>query len=108
MCRRENPMKKTDQPADAPFAYDGLERVMHGKARLGVLSSLIAHPKGLAFGDLKQLCNLSDGNLSRHLQVLQQAELVDIIKSFECNRPQSTCRLPRSVRRRFLDYLAVL
>jgi len=99
-------MKKTE--AVAPFAYEGLERVMHEKARLGVLSSLIAHPKGLAFGDLKQLCNLSDGNLSRHLQVLQEAGLVEIIKSFEGNRPQTTCRLTRSGRRRFLDFLAVL
>jgi hypothetical protein len=55
------------------FAYDGLDRVMHEKARLGVLTSLVAHPKGLAFGDLKQLCGLTDGNLSRHLRVLHEA-----------------------------------
>ena len=93
---------------DAPFAFDGLDRVMHEKARLGVLSSLVAHPKGLAFADLKQLCALTDGNLSRHLQVLQEAGLVEISKSFENNRPQTTCRLTRSGRKRFLEYLAVL
>lgn len=98
-------MKKSDE---APFAFEGLDRVMHEKARLGVLSSLVAHPKGLAFGDLKQLCGLSDGNLSRHLQVLQEAGLVEITKSFEGNRPQTSCRLTRAGRRRFLDYLAVL
>jgi len=93
---------------DAPFSYEGLDRVMHEKARLGVLSSLIAHPKGLAFADLKQLCGLTDGNLSRHLQVLQEAGLVEITKVFEGSRPQTTCRLTRSGRRRFLDYLALL
>jgi DNA-binding transcriptional ArsR family regulator len=94
--------------SSAPFAYDGLDRVIHEKARLGVLSSLMAHPKGLAFGDLKQLCGLTDGNLSRHLQVLQDAGLVEIIKGYEGNRPHTTCRLTKTGRRRFLDYLAVL
>lgn len=93
---------------EAPYAFEGLDRVMHEKARLGVLSSLVAHPKGLAFGDLKQLCGLTDGNLSRHLQVLQEAGLVEITKSFENNRPQTTCRLTRSGRKRFLEYLALL
>jgi DNA-binding transcriptional ArsR family regulator len=100
------PMMKTDP--GAPFAFEGLDRVMHEKARLGLLSSLVAHPKGLAFSDLKQLCGLTDGNLSRHLQVLQEAGLVDIHKSFEGNRPQTVCILTRSGRRRFLDYLALL
>ena len=58
---------KTDGNA-APFSYDGLDRVIHEKARLGLLTSLMAHPKGLAFADLKQLCGLTDGNLSRHLE----------------------------------------
>ncbi len=92
----------------APFAFEGLDRVMHEKARLGLLASLVAHPKGLAFSDLKQLCGLTDGNLSRHLQVLQEAGLVEISKSFEGNRPQTLCVLTRSGRRRFLDYLALL
>src|SRR5215510_2294689 len=100
-------MPKTEA-VSAPFSYDGLDRVIHEKARLGLLTSLMAHPKGLAFSDLKQLCSLSDGNLSRHLQVLQEAGLVEITKSFEGGRPQTTCRLTRSGRRRFLDYLALL
>ena len=99
-------MPKSDRAA--PFSYDGLDRVMHEKARLGVLTSLVAHPKGLPFADLKQLCGLTDGNLSRHLQVLQEAGLVDITKGYIGNRPHTTCRLTPSGRRRFLDYLAVL
>jgi DNA-binding HxlR family transcriptional regulator len=100
-------MAKTDA-GDAPFSYEGLDRVIHEKARLGVLTSLIAYPKGLAFADLKQLCGLTDGNLSRHLQVLQEAGLVEITKGYEGNRPHTSCRLTKNGRRRFLEYLAVL
>jgi DNA-binding MarR family transcriptional regulator len=100
-------MPKSDA-GDAPFSYEGLDRVIHEKARLGVLASLMAHPKGLAFADLKQLCGLTDGNLSRHLQVLQDAGLVEITKGYEGNRPHTSCRLTKAGRRRFLDYLAVL
>jgi DNA-binding transcriptional ArsR family regulator len=100
-------MPKTET-GDAPFSYEGLDRVIHEKARLGVLTSLIAHPKGLAFADLKQLCGLTDGNLSRHLQVLQEAGLVEITKGYEGNRPHTSCRLTKNGRRRFLEYLAVL
>ena len=90
------------------FAYDGLDRVIHEKARLSVLTSLVAHPKGLVFGDLKQMCSLTDGNLSRHLQVLEEAGLIDIEKGYEHNRPQTVCRITPQGRRRYLDYLTVL
>jgi DNA-binding transcriptional ArsR family regulator len=92
----------------ARFSYEGLDRVIHEKARLGVLTSLLAHPKGLPFGDLKELCGLTDGNLSRHLQVLQEAGLVAIDKQFVRNRPLTTCRITSEGRRRFLDYLSIL
>ena len=46
-------MPKTE--SGAPFSYDGLDRVIHEKARLGLLTSLMAHPKGLGFAALKQL-----------------------------------------------------
>jgi DNA-binding transcriptional ArsR family regulator len=100
-------MPKTDMPA-ARFSYDGLDRVIHEKARLGLLTSLMAHPKGLSFADLKQLCGLTDGNLSRHIQVLQDAGLIDVTKGYEGNRPHTSCRLTKAGRRRFLDYLTVL
>src|ERR1700681_2834788 len=100
-------MSKTEA-SNAPFSYNGLDRVIHEKARLGLLTSLMAHPKGLAFADLKLLCGLTDGNLSRHLQVLQEAGLVEVTKGYEGNRPHTTCRLTKLGRRRFLDYLAVL
>ena len=84
----------------APFAYEGLDRAIHEKARLGLLTSLMVHPRGLAFGDLKQLCGLTDGNLSRHLQVLQEADLVEIVKGYAGNRPQTHCRLTAAGRQR--------
>lgn len=90
------------------FAYDGLERVIHEKARLGILASLATHPDGLLFPELKELCSLTDGNLSRHLQVLHEAGLVEVWKSVHRNRPQTLCRLSDEGRRRFLDYLNVL
>jgi DNA-binding IclR family transcriptional regulator len=99
-------MSKADE--EAPFAYQGLDRVIHEKARLGLLTSLAGHPKGLSFADLKQLCGLTDGNLSRHLQVLQEAGLVEISKTFEGVRPLTTCRMTPAGRERFLDYLSVL
>ncbi|MEX0585264.1 MAG: helix-turn-helix domain-containing protein, partial [Pirellulales bacterium] len=64
------------------FAYLGLERVMHEKARLGILTSLVGHAAGLLFTDLKELCALTDGNLNRHLKVLQDAGLVEVLKGF--------------------------
>ena len=90
------------------FSYEGLDRTIHEKARLGVLTSLVGHPKGLPFPDLKRLCNLTDGNLSRHLAVLQEAGLVSLQKGHAHNRPQTLCRLTPAGRARVLDYLAVL
>jgi DNA-binding MarR family transcriptional regulator len=90
------------------FAYDGLDRVIHERARLSVLTSLVAHPKGLVFGDLKQMCALTDGNLSRHLAVLDEAGLIEIEKGYDHNRPQTVCRITAQGRRRYLDYLKVL
>ena len=72
------------------------------------MTSLIAHPKGLRFLDLKRLCNLTDGNLSRHLQLLASENLISITKSYEDSRPQTWCRLTAEGRRRYVRYLSVL
>lgn len=99
----------TTSDADAPeFAYEGLDRVLHERARLGILTSLVAHPKGVAFADLKRLCGLTDGNLSRHLAVLEGEGIVDVVKSIQNNRPHTRCRITAEGRRRYLDYLKVL
>ena len=100
--------KGSDKGAAAPFAYDGLDRVIHEHARLSVLTSLITHGQGLTFGELKQLCALTDGNLSRHLQVLEEAGLVTLFKGMEHNRPLTLCRVTAQGRKRYVEYLGVL
>jgi DNA-binding MarR family transcriptional regulator len=101
-------MKAKARSAEGRFAYEGLDRVIHERARLSVLTSLITSPKGVTFGDLKQLCSLTDGNLSRHLSVLETAKMVEIVKGHERNRPQTICRITPSGRKRYLEYLSTL
>lgn len=101
-------MKAKPAPSEARFAYEGLDRVIHERARLSVLTSLISNPKGLTFGDLKQLCALTDGNLSRHLSVLEREKIVQIVKGHDRNRPQTICRITPSGRKRYLEYLLTL
>lgn len=101
-------MKHKGQSGEGRFAYEGLDRVIHERARLSVLTSLMTNPKGLTFGDLKQLCALTDGNLSRHLRVLEEAEMLEIVKGVDKNRPLTVCRITPSGRRRFLNYLETL
>jgi DNA-binding MarR family transcriptional regulator len=101
-------MKAKPGASEGRFAYEGLDRVIHERARLSVLTSLITNPKGLAFGDLKQLCALTDGNLSRHLSVLEKGKMVEIVKKQDRNRPLTICRITTSGRKRYLEYLSTL
>jgi len=101
-------MKSKPQPSEGRFAYEGLNRVIHERARLSLLTSLITNPKGLTFNDLKQLCSLTDGNLSRHLQVLEKDKIIEIIKGQEHNRSLTVCRITASGRKRYLEYLSTL
>ena len=90
------------------FAYEGLDRTIHERARLSVLTSLITNPKGLTFNDLKELCALTDGNLSRHLRVLETSDLVEIVKGVDKNRSLTVCRITPNGRKRYLEYLETL
>ncbi|HEY2467959.1 MAG TPA: transcriptional regulator [Terracidiphilus sp.] len=101
-------MKSKASSAEGRYAYEGLDRVIHERARLSVLTSLITNPKGLTFNDLKQFCALTDGNLSRHLSVLEHAKMVEIIRGHDRNRPQTICRITASGRKRYLEYLTTL
>lgn len=101
-------MKAKTPSREGRFAYEGLDRVIHERARLSVLTSLITNPKGLTFGELKQLCSLTDGNLSRHLSVLEKDYMVEIAKGHDRNRPQTVCRITVSGRNRYLEYLSTL
>lgn len=90
------------------YAYQGLERAIHEKARLGILTSLLTKPEGLMFSELRDLVDLTVGNLSRHLHVLEEEGLVEIQKSFSGKRPQTTCTLTTEGRDRFVAYLHTL
>lgn len=101
-------MKKSNLNSSAPFAYQGLDRVIHERARLSVLTSLMTHQSGLSFVELKRLCALTDGNLARHLQVLEAEGMVRLAKEDDGSRAQTTARITASGRKRFLEYLSIL
>jgi DNA-binding MarR family transcriptional regulator len=102
---RNEPMAKR---TSGRFAYEGLGRLVHEKSRLSILSSLAAHPDGLLFTELKTLCSLTDGNLSRQIQLLQEGGFLEVWKGFRNNRPQTLCRLSDAGRARFLEYIHAL
>lgn len=105
MSSKKSARSGSDQ---APFAYEGLDRLIHEHARLSVLTALITNGAGLAFNDLKRMCSLTDGNLSRHLQVLDEAGLITIFKGVEGNRSLTLCRITSEGRKKYIEYLAVL
>jgi predicted ArsR family transcriptional regulator len=90
------------------FAYAGLDRLIHERARLSVLTALVSHPGGVLFTELKQQCALTDGNLNRHLQVLESAQLVMIEKTGEGGRSKTFCRISSAGRKQYVEYLATL
>lgn len=100
--------KASTEHTSGRFAYEGLERSIHEKARLGLMTSLLTHPEGVSFNDLKSLCDLTDGNLSRHLEVLEQEGLVTASKDQGSRRAKTVCHLTPLGRQRFLEYLAEL
>ena len=105
MKRKTNPKSKTSSPK---FAFEGLDRVFHEKARLGILTSLISSPRELNFNELKELCGLTDGNLNRHLKVLVEAKVVDVKKTGQGRNTNSDYRLTSTGRRAFLKYISQL
>ncbi len=98
----------SESKSEGRFAYERIDRVIHEKSRLSIVASLATHAEGLPFNDLKDLCSLTDGNLSRHLAVLQEAGMVSVVKSFKNNRPLTWCRITTSGRKRFNEYIAEL
>ncbi|PKO18090.1 transcriptional regulator [candidate division BRC1 bacterium HGW-BRC1-1] len=100
--------KHDEDDTTGRFAYEGLDRVLHEKARLGIMTSLITKADGLLFGELKDLCALTDGNLSRHIDVLSDAGMVRVWKGYEGRRPQTLVQITADGRKHFLAYLAEL
>jgi len=87
-----------------PFA--SLSRVMHEPNRLALVSALAAAVDGLSFGELKEACALTDGNLNRHLKALEDEGIIAQRRETQRGgRPQTTVTLTSAGRRKFVKYL---
>ena len=89
-------------------ALEEIDRVFHEKARLGIMTTIIGSPDGLNFIDLKELCDLTDGNLNRHLKVLVDTGVLSVKKTGQGRNTNSLYRLTAKGRRAFEKYLAAL
>ncbi|MDD5708726.1 MAG: transcriptional regulator [Kiritimatiellae bacterium] len=87
---------------------DSLDRLFHEPSRMAIVSALCAAPKGLAFTELRDLCHLTDGNLNRHVKMLQLEGAVEVAKAFVDLKPRTTLRLTNDGLRRFSAYLDAL
>jgi len=87
------------------FAYPGLERLFHERGRLAICTCLIAHPDGLNFTELASACELTDGNLNRHLHALAEDGIVTIGKQRNTGRTLTVYRITKRGRQRFLAYV---
>lgn len=90
-----------------PEPFPHLDRVIHEKARLAIISSLSATPS-LTYTDLRNMLVMTDGNLTSHLRILQEAGLVALSKSTGETRPQTTYTLTDIGRNAFTQYLGHL
>jgi DNA-binding transcriptional ArsR family regulator len=96
----------TAKPNDAP--YDQLEKMFHEPNRLAIMSALCAEREGLTFTELKETCGLTDGNLNRHLRVLEESGAVRIDKRFVDSKPRTTVYITKPGLARFQEYLEAL
>lgn len=81
-----------------------LDRVIHEKGRLAIMSMLAATPE-LSFTELREALEMTDGNLTTHLKTLQQAGFIVVSKTFARQRPLTTCSLTGPGRKAFAQYL---
>ncbi len=84
-----------------------LDRVIHEKGRMAIMSMLAASPE-LSFTDMRDTLEMTDGNLTTHIRTLQQAGYVAVSKSYQKNRPLTTCALTAPGRRAFGQYVGLL
>jgi DNA-binding MarR family transcriptional regulator len=90
-----------------PEPYLQLDRVIHEKGRLAIMSMLAASPE-LSFTELRDALAMTDGNLTTHIRALQEAGYVSVAKSFQNRRPLTTCSLTAAGRKTFADYIKLL
>jgi DNA-binding MarR family transcriptional regulator len=90
-----------------PEPFLQLDRIIHEKGRLAIMSMLAASPE-LSFTELRDALNMTDGNLTTHIRTLQEAGYVAVTKSFHNNRPLTTCALTSSGKKAFTNYINLL
>jgi len=90
-----------------PEPFLQLDRVIHEKGRLAIMSMLAASPQ-LSFTELRDTLNMTDGNLTTHIRTLQEAGYVSVTKSFRDNRPLTTCALTAAGKKAFTNYINLL
>ena len=90
-----------------PELFLQLDRVIHEKGRLAIMSALAAAPE-LAFTELRDMLDMTDGNLTTHIRTLQQEGYVSVAKSYQNNRPLTTCSLTTAGRKAFTGYVNLL
>lgn len=90
-----------------PEPFLQLDRVIHEKGRLAIMSLLAATPE-LSFTDLRQSLGMTDGNLTTHIKTLQQAGYLGVTKSVLNNRPLTTCSLTTAGRKAFAEHIDLL
>jgi DNA-binding transcriptional ArsR family regulator len=88
--------------------FQALEKIFHEPNRLAIMSALCAAESGLTFSELKTLCDLTDGNLNRHLNVLKESKAVRIKKEFVDDKPRTTVFISSTGLDRFNEYLNAL
>ena len=92
----------------APFAFEGLDRTFHERARLALCAVLVGQPDGASFVQLQDACDLTDGNLNRHLHALGQMGIVEMQRVTGKGRPQTVVHITEDGRERFLRYVDTL
>ena len=90
-----------------PEPFLQLDRLIHEKGRLGIMSMLAASPE-LSFTELRTALGMTDGNLTTHIRTLQQEGYVSVAKSYQNNRPLTTCSLTPAGRKAFAEYINLL
>ncbi len=81
--------------------------VIHEKGRLAIMSLLAATPE-LSFTEIRDTLTMTDGNLTTHIRTLQETGYVSVAKSYQNNRPLTTCTLTTVGRKAFADYINLL
>lgn len=90
-----------------PEPFLQLDRVIHEKGRLPIMSLLAANTE-LSFTEIRDTLKMTDGNLSMHLKTLQEAGYVAVTKSYQNRRPLTTCSLTAAGRQAFASYIDLL